>query len=376
MKQAMRSELHGCLRAVFGSTRAAVALGGSAALVLAVAMAAQPPGSRLKDVLDEPSRVVAAPQRGVVTGIAGQSAKLVAVGPRGLILQSTDGATTWRQVVSPVSSDLVSVRFTGPDLVWATGHDAVLLRSTDGGSTWQRMLDGRAVLALLRKAYNGPDTQQIQKEIERTTEQSAVPDVWPAPFLDIRFTDADHGFAVGGFGLIVHTADGGRSWEPWIDRADNERRFHLNAMGGEGADLYVVGEQGLLLRLDAALRRFVQVATPYNGTFFGVDALGARLVVYGLRGNAFVSNDGGAQWRKIDTGTDANLVAALESNGRLLLVTQSGQMLVTDFDGGSTKLQPVAAASELYGAVLLGANRLAVAGLGGVTAVSWPVATP
>ena len=62
---------------------------------------------------------------------------------------------------------------------WAVGHDAVALRSTDGGASWQRVLDGRALLKLLREHYapsvGAPDAGKVREEVERWAAQSATP---------------------------------------------------------------------------------------------------------------------------------------------------------------------------------------------------------
>jgi len=344
-----------------------------AGLVLAAVPAAR---QLLPDLLDAAVAVPAqaapgnAPRRPVM-GIARQGLRVLSVGGRGLILLSDDGAATWRQVASPVSTDLVSVRFSSPTTAWAVGHDAVMLRSDDAGASWQRVLDGRSVLKLLRAAYPAATQAALAREVEAAIAQSATPDVWPAPLLDIRFADAQRGWAVGAFGLLLHTADGGKSWTPWLDRADNERRFHLYAAGGDASTSYIAGEQGLLLRLDAGGQRFERVKTPYEGTYFGVDVFGAHLLVYGLRGNAFISSDGGASWHKLETGTDANIVTAQLTPRGLLLVSQAGDVLLVDPEKRSVKGLQSPSGPDVLGAVAGDDRRLAVARASGPGWLEW-----
>lgn len=323
------------------------------------------------DLIDAPSRTLVTALRSMVSGVASQGGRTVAVGPRGLILLSEDGGGSWRQVISPVSTDLATVRFAGPNVVWAVGHDAVALRSSDGGTSWERMLDGRAVLRLLRESAKG--SEQLEAEIERTMGQSATADVWPAPLLDIRFAaDGLTGFAVGGFGLILHTIDGGKTWQSWQAKADNEQRYHLYALtGGDGA-VFIAGEQGLVMRFDAESQRFKRVETPYNGSFFGIDQLGSRLVAYGLRGNVFVSEDAGVGWRKIETGVDANLVAAVAHGDSVLLVSQKGDVLAVDFDAARASVYDQAPGAEVYGAAMTNSQRLALARLSGAGVIAFP----
>ncbi|MEY2893508.1 MAG: hypothetical protein RJA98_3416 [Pseudomonadota bacterium] len=331
----------------------------------------------LADVLDTPSVMRPQVNQRTVGSVARQGERLIGVGPRGLIRRSTDGGGTWTQVPSPVSSDLVTVRFTDAHTVWAVGHDAVALRSTDAGATWERMLDGRSVLKLLQTHYTarGDDAEAkaVLQELQRAAEQSATPGTLPAPFMDVWMGPGGEGYLVGAFGLILHTGDAGKTWTPWIERADNQSRFHFYGIAGSGEQVYLVGEQGLVLRLDRANKRFVKVTTPYAGSYFGIDVQAGRLLAYGLRGNAYLSRDDGATWGKIDTGIDAHIVAVLNvSAGRQLLVSQVGHVLA--LNDASLKAQPlqVPFTSEVLGAVAAGKKGLALAQINGIRIVELP----
>lgn len=344
----------------------------------ALALGAVPAAQRasLPDPLDVPTQPSVFASKGLTSGIARQGKQLIAVGPRGLIMVSNDAALSWKQVGSPVSSDLVSVKFTGEGKAWAIGHDAVALHTTDGGANWQKVLDGRSVLTLLRSTYTArakagnAAAEALLPEIERSIGQSATPDVLPSPFLDVWFADANEGYLVGAFGLILHTTDGGKQWAPLIEQLDNPRSFHLYAVTGDGAQRYIAGEQGLLLRLDPAANRFVKVETPYAGTYFGLNLSGSRLVAFGLRGNAYAQPSPGAAWNKIETGVDAHIVSAINlGDNQLMLVSQAGQVLAVSPDLRSTTLLKTPLTGEVLGAVAIGPRRIALARLNGVGAV-------
>ncbi|MDB5819120.1 MAG: hypothetical protein JWQ11_2760 [Rhizobacter sp.] len=356
---------------------------GLAAGVVAIACAAVPAVQHavLTDPVQTPTQPSAFAAKGSTGAVARRGPRLVAVGARGLILVSSDDAATWHQVTSPVSTDLVAVKFVDDRTVWAVGHDAVALRSLDGGQSWQKMLDGRSVIALLRQSYGerakaGDDVAiKMVKEIERTMSQSATPDVLPEPFLDVWFADADEGFLVGAFGIVLHTTDGGKQWQPWIDRLDNDRRYHLYAVTGQGAQRYIAGEQGLLLQFDAASQRFVKVETPYNGTFFGLDLQAGRLLAFGLRGNAYARADGSSDWVKIETGVDDNLVAAVDlppasagsADSRLVLVSQGGDLLSVAPDFHKATPLPLPHRGEVLGAVAGAGGTLVLAQTNGIS---------
>jgi photosystem II stability/assembly factor-like uncharacterized protein len=327
------------------------------ALILCALGASAETGRASRDPLDTPAAAASSGERSQLVSIARAGEQLVAVGRRGLILASPDAGKTWKQVPSPVSADLTSVRFSDPRHGWITGHDAVVLRSRDGGATWERKLDGRAALKLLLSAYGPagrtPNTAMAQ-DAERAAAQSATPGVLPYPLLDAWFSSPDEGFVAGAFGLLLRTTDGGATWSPWLERAENTKMNHIYALSGTPAALYLAGEQGLLRRLDSGGERFATVASPYQGSFFGLYTDGDVAVAHGLRGNAYLSRDGGAVWRKIDTGSQANIVAVLPGTGaELVVVTQSGEVVAVGEEGSAPRPLQVKRSGEIYGAATL-----------------------
>ena len=145
------------------------------------------------------------PQPAEIMPLAGQSLLLdvtaatdwaVAVGERGHVLRS-ETFENWAQIDGvPVSSTLTAVTHSG-DRVWAVGHDSAIIASSDRGATW----------ALQHWA---PEDEE--------------------PLLDVLFLDAQRGFAIGAYGLILVTSNGGETWER--GSVSDEDDFHLNASRG------------------------------------------------------------------------------------------------------------------------------------------------
>lgn len=341
------------------------------ALLLAGAAQADESADGFVDVLDLPAAYSNVPSRVPLLAITRVDKRLVSVGQRGHILYSDDGGSDWRQAEVPVSSDLTAVRFPTPQDGWAVGHDGVVLHSADGGVHWQRQLDGRQIGQLMIDYYNAhpqPDNATWLEQARRFKEEGA-----DKPFLDLWFRDANEGFVVGAFNLILRTTDGGRTWEPWNHRIDNPQSLHLTAMAASGDGLFIVGEQGLLLRLDRQQERFVALQSPYAGSFFGVVAQPGLVFAYGLRGHAVRSVDGGESWSAVDTGLPVSLTAAsFDANGRLYLFSQAGQGLVSDDRGASFKALELAERLPVSGAVA-GPGRLLLVGTRGVRENAMPV---
>ena len=291
------------------------------------------------DPLEMPAQRSVLASKSLLVGVARAGARLVAVGQRGHIVWSDDEGSTWTQAGVPVSSDLTAVTFVDERRGWAVGHDGVILNTLDGGRNWTLQLDGRSanrqlVAALQARAAANPSSaayRQLLAEALRYEEQG--PD---KPFLDVWFPDANNGFAVGAHNLIVRTNDGGRTWEPWFDRTDNDKLLSLHAIGSVGDDVYIVGEAGLVLRLDPTARRFVALKTGYAGSFFGALDGGRGVLVYGLRGNAYRSADRGATWQKVDTGLPAAIVSGFRATDGALVLADTGGRIARSLDAGQT----------------------------------------
>lgn len=322
------------------------------------------------DVLDLPAEPSALASRSPLLDVVRAGQRLIAVGQRGHILYSDDSGKTWQQASVPVSSDLTAVYFPSAKQGWAVGNDGVVLHTEDAGATWSKQLDGRQIGAQVLDHYSAlakaePDNDRWAELVAEG--QRLVDDGADKPFLDVWFANEQLGYVVGVFNLILRTTDGGRNWVPFQDRTDNPQSLHLNAIASNGDALFIAGEQGLLLKWDDSLARFVSVPTPYQGSYFGVVGQPGELLAYGLRGHVFRSTNGGSDWKLITSGVQVSIsAAARDSHGQILLFTQAGSMLQSSSDGGALKVLPQTAQAPVAGAILAPDNTLVLVGSRGV----------
>lgn len=334
-----------------------------------------------QDMLDTPALKSPLASKTLFNGIVLAGKRLVSVGQRGHVVYSDDAGNSWTQAAVPVSSDLTAVTFPSPNMGWAVGHDGVVLHSSDGGATWSKQFDGRAagqVMAAKHKTLSNcsscHDKMDSPKGTPQGSDSAMMEDIKSftekgpdKPFLDVWFENETNGFIVGAFNLIFRTVDGGKTWEPWFDRTENKRRFHLYAIRQVGNELFIAGEQGLVMKLDKPSGQFRALQVPYNGTFFGLTGKPGVVIAHGMRGNVFRSTDGGANWKKSESGIPLGLIGStVTTDGRIVLLSQAGHLLVSSNDGAGftpVKLEQPFPASAL---VALDKENLMLAGLHGM----------
>ncbi|MDB5986194.1 MAG: photosynthesis system assembly factor family protein, partial [Nevskia sp.] len=340
-----------------------------ALFLLALTSAAQAEGSRSKsnrfiDPLDVAALQLAGalqPEKQPLMAITAAGSRLVAVGFRGLIVLSDDAGKTWRQAEVPVQTDLLSACFVSPKNGWVSGHDGVVLQTVDGGTTWQRRLDNRLAKTAFpdfyrQKVDSGESGMQpfLDQVLQNTQNDSSL------PYLSILFENEQLGYAVGAFGVIATTADGGASWTPASHRIDNPKQLNLNAVRLIAGNVYIAAEQGLIFRLDRTRDRFVAVQTGYQGSFFDIIGNADYLLAYGLRGTAYRSVDRGLTWSKVDTASGTALYggAVLGDGTTAVLLSEAGEVLLSHDRGLSFKSSGLSTRSHVAGAFVAGSGEI------------------
>lgn len=284
---------------------------------------------------------------------------ILAVGEHGIVLLSENTGGSWQQQATPVSVLLTAVALVNPSTAITVGHDGVILRSTDSLSGWRKVFDGyrlneqvlrqatdrlRMANLRLREASGADHRVEMSDQVydaevalDIARDDSVI---GPAvPLLDVMFIDATTGFAVGAYGVLLETTDGGESWQLISNRFESPFDLHFNALHKDDqGDLFIAGEGGSVFRSRDSGRSWVSISTPYAGSLFGIvsSKIGEEhyLLAFGLRGHVFRSTDQGDSWQTIATGTEATLSAgSVLHDGGVVLVGSSG-ILLTSADGG------------------------------------------
>jgi len=150
------------------------------------------------------------------------------------------------------------------------------------------------------------------------------------PVLSLLALDAQRAFAVGAYGLFLATSDGGKTWAQLEAPALLEDGLHLNSIIRLGnGELFVAGETGLVaISADGAAWKRLQL--PYEGSLFGALPRGDKgALVFGLRGNVLFTDDVRAgKWTRVETQTVQSMFAgAMLPSGDAALVGADGEIL-------------------------------------------------
>ena len=315
----------------------------------------------LPAVLSQPALVTPKALGAATLAVTRAGQRLVAVGERGTVLLSDDHGASWKQAQVPVQATLTCVRFANEATGWAAGHLGVVLRSDDAGATWHKQLDGIQAAALALRAAQGMGDEKAIANAQRLVEEGA-----DKPFFDLEFIDTQRGFAVGAYGLMFATVDGGKSWA--AVNLPNPKSLHLYGLRAQGSTVLIAGEQGLLLRSTDGGARFSALESPYKGSFFGLlHSAGDVWVAYGLRGTAYRSTDAGTRWEKLDTGLPMAVGAgAALPNGGFVLMGQAGDVLVGRDDGPALQRVPAREPVPVSGVALAADGSLVLSSLRGM----------
>ena len=247
------------------------------------------------------------PAKITLLDLAIQGNKLVAVGERGVVVESTDGGRNWSTFFTPSTRSLTSVVFVDDKTLVAAGHGATLLRSEDGGATWQAIVLAEigkdSVLGLLVRS-------------DKTV------------------------IAYGAFGMYLESTDAGKTWKKRTAVKEGFDR-HISQVIEAGEQLVLVGESGTIAVSKDKGTTWSEIKSPYAGSLFGAIALrDGALLIYGMRGNIYRSTDGGVNWSQVAIDSNSTINGgSIDASGRVVLVGNGGLVAISTDNGLSFALR-------------------------------------
>lgn len=286
-----------------------------------------------------PTFIPAKPNRISLFDIAQVGSGLLAVGERGVVFRSGDAGATWKAQRTPTTRTLTAVAFSDEKNGVAVGHGATILRTVDGGASWQQVI---------------------------------VDDAGKDSFLGAAALGGTRIVAYGSFGLYLESNDNGQTWVRH-KIIDNEFDRHISQVIKIGEKFLLVGESATLAGSDDA-KTWKRMESPYKGSWFGgLMTKGGAMLIYGMRGNVYRSDNAGTSWAKIEVGGQQSLMnGRVLADGRILLIGINGKIVMSSDDGLTFVPVKAAVRQSLAQAWRLTDGKLLLVGEGGIAKVELP----
>ena len=163
-----------------------------------------------------------------------------------------------------------------------------------------------------------------------------------------RFVDADNGWAVGAFGTIVRTRDGGNTWRPQVSHT-TEQLFSVAFADAQHG--WIAGRSGLILHSGDGGDNWRAQPSGTDRHLFKVEVLDRqRAWAVGDWGTILATHDGGATWenRSLDRDVILNDQAWPDADHGWI-VGESGAIFVTTDAGKTWNEQPSGVEKTLFG---------------------------
>ncbi|MEO6353042.1 MAG: YCF48-related protein [Burkholderiaceae bacterium] len=160
------------------------------------------------------------------------------------------------------------------------------------------------------------------------------------PLFTVYFRDAQVGWAAGLWSLLLSTHDGGKTWtQVTLPLPPERKRADLNLLNifpGSNNALYIAAEQGAVLRSNDDGASWQYMKTGSNASLWaGVTTPAHTLLVGGLGGKMFRSTDSGETWQPVSSQGDGS-ITHIVSNGKSLWATSLDGRLIRSKDDGQT----------------------------------------
>jgi photosystem II stability/assembly factor-like uncharacterized protein len=174
----------------------------------------------------------------------------------GFIIKTDNGGLSWDTIYQRMNNFFTSVFFTDSLHGYLGTSDGYIVKTTNGGNNWQIIpTDGSGNVMINSVFFTSQDTGFAVTDIDGVYKTTDAGLTWntilysfPPALYSIFFTDADHGYTVGGNGInsmtLYQTNDGGDNWYQGASGVQTLNCvFFTDTITG-----YAVGDNGTILK--------------------------------------------------------------------------------------------------------------------------------
>lgn len=280
-----------------------------------------------------------------------------AVGTAGTIMKTTDAGVTWNitHYAGGSTKILKSLYFLDENNGWVGGYDGKLLHTTDGGVTWDS-ISGHTTHIVQGIAFPNPLKGTIVSAFQNgiccsaifhTTNggtswnQQVVPQSAQENLYNVAFANDGLGMAVGLFGIMLRTTDGGATWLKF-DVGTQEHLFSIDHIGDNL--WFAAGNGRVIIKSTDAGVSWTESFHGITGDFEGINMVDENNgYVCGANGEIRKTTDGGLTWLLQQSGTtnllydisfaDVNTGIAVGYFGTIVRTTDGGETWQKVSDG-------------------------------------------
>ena len=211
------------------------------------------------------------------------------------------------------------------------------------------------------KTIDGGETWKLQRSDVKVDQ----------PLFSVYFKNEHEGWAVGLWSLLLSTRDGGATWNsvslpkpPGASKADrNLFCIFPDRSGG----LAISAERGTIVRSEDDGKTWAYVDTGYKGSLWAGTVLDeGTWLAGGLRGSILRSTDQGQSWQASQTGTKSSITQIIQTEDGAVMATGLDGVVLTSRDKGltfSTAQRPDRA--DITAAVIAPGGKLVAFSMGG-----------
>ncbi len=238
--------------------------------------------------------------------VARNARQVIAVGARGRVFVSRDGAETWERTAIAGRPPLIDVAACPDGSFFLLDFRRGLWRRGDTDDRWERRAIAVAGLDPTPRSLAlrcdpagrlwavGEESSILSSDDRGVRWQSTLPDRTDRLLTAIGFVDTDRVRVLGEFGTTFLSDDAGATWQRGPDIPE-ELYPHAAHVAGDGT-LWVVGATGHIYRLAPGPERWEAEASGTTRALYGRARVGPSLVAVGAGGEALLRDDG---WRAL-----------------------------------------------------------------------------
>ena len=251
------------------------------------------------------------------------------VGDEGIILNTTDGGTTWSEISCPVTYPLYNVHFINADTGWVGGDNesiTEIMRTTDSGLSWELKTltssasEGNNDIEFIHGNPGDPPRGFVTAGLSHVWTTDDYGENWVTSPIggcgagdleSICFIDKDEGWFVGTPSAvqevsIVHTTDGGQTFDIQDNPTDPDIKLNCVSFADNQHGIAAGVGTTILYTSDGGINWESRTVSNYRWQSVHLNQSGKAWAV-GRNGTIVYSTDWGYTWTTQESGVASEL---------------------------------------------------------------------